>query len=161
MNQLTFHTGTFAGETIRTTAGGYASVYDIMRVAGVGRNSTLAWDELKHKLPAAHSSKYFKFAGRGQRDTPVINGHGLVRLLFLLPGKKARLFVAESAETLVRFIGGDETLVQSIRYNREISETDPSSVQAFMADNIQVSRRNRDENIPPPYEVRNAHVEFP
>lgn len=82
MNQLTFKDGTFAGETIRTTAGGYASVYDIMRVAGVGRNSTLAWDELKHKLPAAHSSKYFKFAGRGQRDTPVINGQGLVRLLF-------------------------------------------------------------------------------
>src|SRR5215217_5645230 len=43
--------------------------------------------------------KTFKFAGRGQRDTPVINRRGLMRLLFLLPGINARKFIAESAET--------------------------------------------------------------
>ena len=147
MNQLTFQTGSFAGETIRTTSDGYASIYDVMRVAGVGRTSTLAWDELKEKIPAL-DVKYFKFVGRGQRDTPVINGQGLVRLLFILPGKRARLFVAQSAETLVRYLGGDETLIQSIYRNREIAEKDPSSVQAFMADNIQHSPEH-----PPSYEV--------
>lgn len=80
--------------------------------------------------------KSFKFAGRGQRETPVISGQGLVRLLFLLPGKRARQFVAESAEVLVRHIGGDETLVDEIRRNREIGQNNPESAQAFMAVNI-------------------------
>lgn len=80
--------------------------------------------------------KTFKFSGRGQRDTPVINGPGLVRLLFLLPGVNARKFVAESAETLVRHLGGDETLIEQIHHNREIAQQNPDSAQAFMARNI-------------------------
>lgn len=144
MNQLTFHAGTFAGQTIRTTEDGYASIYDVMKVAGVGRDPTHTWNDLKQRFRSASGTseisqievKSFKFAGRGQRDTPVINGTGLVRLLFLLPGAKARQFVTESAETLVRFIGGDETLVADIHRNREIGQTNPQSAQAFMAVNI-------------------------
>ena len=146
MNQLTFQTGSFAGETIRTTSDGYASIYDVMRVAGVGRTSTLAWDELKSRFFQFENTsdtsnsrplvKAFKFPGRGQRDTPVVSGQGLVRLLFLLPGKRARQFVAESAEVLVRHIGGDESLVEEIRRNREIGQTNPQSAQAFMSANI-------------------------
>ncbi len=144
---LTFEDGTFAGQTIRVTEDGYASIYDIMRVAGVGRDPFHAWNDLKDKLrPASVTSgtsktpgptvKYYKFTGRGQRDTPVINGAGLVRLLMLLPGPKARQFVAESAETLVRFIGGDESLVAEIHRNREIAQGNSNSVQSFMRSNI-------------------------
>jgi len=148
MNQLTFGDGTFAGKTIRTTSDGYASIYDVMRVAGVGRDPFNVWTELKEKClqlgvtsegtsdSRQHTVKTFKFSGRGQRDTPVINGPGLVRLLFLLPGVNARKFVAESAETLVRHLGGDETLIEQIRHNREIAQQNPDSAQAFMARNI-------------------------
>lgn len=147
MDKLTFNNGTFAGKTIRTTSDGYASVYDIIRVAGVGRDPFNVWTELKERcLPPGVTSgtsesrqtavKTFKFSGRGQRDTPVINGQGLVRLLFLLPGASARKFVAESAEVLVRHLGGDETLVEEIRRNREIATQNPDSVQAHFARNI-------------------------
>lgn len=150
MNQLTFHAGSFAGETIRTTEDGYASIYDVMKIAGVGRDAPTTWSELKSKLPQPGVTtgvtsdplnprplvKSFKFPGRGQRDTPVVSGQGLVRLLFLLPGKRARQFVAESAETLVRHIGGDETLVEEIRRNRALAVKDPNSAQAFMAVNV-------------------------
>ena len=147
MNQLTFGDGTFAGKTIRTTSDGYASIYDVMRVAGVGDEPTNTWNRLKTMFLADPSTsgtsdsrqtavKTFKFSGRGQRDTPVINGPGLVRLLFLLPGVNARKFVAESAETLVRHLGGDETLVEQIRHNREIAQQNQDSAQAFMAQNI-------------------------
>jgi len=37
---------------------------------------------------------------------------------------------------LVRHIGGDESLVEEIRRNREIGQTNPQSAQAFMAANI-------------------------
>jgi len=147
MDKLTFNNGTFAGKTIRTTTDGYASIYDIMRVAGVGNDPSTAWKDLKPKFhdPQVTSGtsdsrqtavKMFKFSGRGQRDTPVINGPGVVRLLFLLPGANARQFVAESAEILVRHLGGDETLVGQIRHNREIAQQNPDSAQAFMAANI-------------------------
>ncbi len=69
-------------------------------------------------------------------DTPVINGQGLIKLLFHLPGKKARAFVAEAAEKLVRFLGGDETLIAEIHRNRLVATADPNSIQAFMADNV-------------------------
>jgi hypothetical protein len=146
MNQLTFQSGSFAGQTIRTTSDGYASIYDVMRVAGVGKEPTHVWNAVKERFCTLGNSsstsdsrpltKNFKFPGRGQRDTPVVSGQGLVRLLFLLPGKRARQFVAESAEVLVRHIGGDETLVEEIHRNREIGQTNPQSTQAFMAVNI-------------------------
>ena len=44
--------------------------------------------------------------------------------------------MAESAETLVRFIGGDESLVGEVRRNREVAISEPNSTQAFMAANI-------------------------
>ena len=51
MNQLTFNEGTFVGKTIRTTSDGYASIYDVMKVAGVGSNVITAWKDLKTRLP--------------------------------------------------------------------------------------------------------------
>jgi hypothetical protein len=147
-NELTFSDGTFAGQKIRVTEDGYASIYDIMKVAGVGDEPTNTWNKLKMRFLDPQSTsrtsgngnptvKSFKFTGRGQRDTPVINGAGLVRLLFLLPGIKARQFVAESAETLVRYIGGDESLIEEIRRNRETALVNPSSAQSFMRKNIE------------------------
>jgi len=145
MNQLTFQTGSFAGETIRTTSDGYASIYDVMRVAGVGRTSTLAWDELKSRFFQFENTsdtsnsrplvKSFKFPGRGQRDTPVVSGQGLVRLLFLLPGKRARQFVAESAELLVRHIGGDESLTDDT-----VSETESVLEVAMVGNGFETNR---------------------
>lgn len=84
---LTFNTdGEFAGQTIRVTPDKYASIYDVMKVAGVGREPTHTWNDIKSKSPAILTSvKYHKFPGRGQRDTPVIHGQGLVKLLFQVP----------------------------------------------------------------------------
>ncbi len=76
-NELTFSDGTFAGQKIRVTDDGYASIYDVMKVAGVGRDPSTAWSELKHKLPpfvgtsrtSEHGNptvKSFKFTGRGK-----------------------------------------------------------------------------------------------
>ncbi len=59
-----------------------------------------------------------------------------MKLLFHLPGPKARQFVAESADTLVRFLGGDETLVEEIHQNRTIAQTNVNSVQHFMANHV-------------------------
>ena len=132
MNQLTFGDGTFAGKTIRTTSDGYGSIYDIMRVAGVGTDPTNVWKNLKpHFLDSGTTDsrqptvKTFKFAGRGQRDTPVINRRGLMRLLFLLPGINARKFIAESAETQQTPVNV-ESVMDDVEMMDEPVETDDS-----------------------------------
>lgn len=53
----------------------------------------------------------FKFKGPGQRDTNVVDIRGLVTILNLMPGKRAAEFRAKSADILVRYLGGDETLI--------------------------------------------------
>ena len=88
------------------------------------REPTNTWNKLKSRF-CSPTTKAVKFKGRGQRDTPVINGPGIVRLLFLLPGPRARLFASESAETLIRYIGGDETLIAEIYKNKEIAQRHP------------------------------------
>lgn len=53
-----------------------------------------------------------------------------------MPGPKARAFVAEAADTLVRYLGGDETLIAEIHQNRTIAQTNETSMQHFMANNV-------------------------
>lgn len=129
--QLSFAEGTFVGKVIRTTSDHYASVYDVIRVAGVGREPAHVWNDLKTQIDDTNK-KMFKFSGQGQRDTPVLNGKGVVKLLFLLPGTKARQFVAEGAEVLVRFLGGDATLIEELKANGDIASRNPESLQGFM-----------------------------
>ena len=61
----------------------------------------------------------FKFPGRGQRNTPITDARGMVTILNLLPGRSAAAFRAASADVMVRFLGGDPTLVSEIKRNAE------------------------------------------
>ena len=65
----------------------------------------------------------FKFPGSGQKDTPVTNARGVVVIMNLLSGEKAAKFRLASADIIVRYLGGDETLIGEIRRNQEIQET--------------------------------------
>lgn len=130
MSLFTLDQGTFAGQTIRVTPDQYASIYDVIKVASGVKNPHDTWSTVQTRVSDMPSPsirptsalctpppsgqrdenqppmiKTYKFLGRGQQDTPVINGMGLVKLLFHLPGPKARTFVAEAADTLVRFLG--------------------------------------------------------
>lgn len=92
MSILTLDQGTFAGQTIRITPDHYASIYDVIKVAGVGSNPYTVWTDIKMKIsdfqttsilptsafatpPASGQTsseevpmiKTYKFTGRGQR----------------------------------------------------------------------------------------------
>ena len=56
----------------------------------------------------------FKFAGRGQRITPVANARGIVEITMLLPGHQAARVRRQAAELLVRYLGGDLALVDEV-----------------------------------------------
>lgn len=112
--QVDFTEGTFAGEYIRVTEDHYVSVYDIMRVAGVGQSPSHVWNRVKHHIDESEI-KMYRFPGRGQRLTPVVTEKAVIKLLFNLPGKRARHFVAGASDFLVRFIGGDESLIERLQ----------------------------------------------
>jgi len=83
--------------------------------------------------------------GARQRDTPVADARGLVTILNLLPGKKAAEFRAKSADIIVRYLGGDETLIQEIKDIRELQEelrnAEPEHPARIFGDTIERERQ--------------------
>ena len=64
----------------------------------------------------------FRFPGKGQRSTKVTDARGVVEIIMLLPGRHAALVRRQAAELLVRYLGGDLTLVAEICRNRGLQE---------------------------------------
>ena len=67
----------------------------------------------------------FKFAGQGQRPTPVSDARGIVRIIMLLPCRAAAPIRAKAADVLVRYMGGDPSLIPEITENRSVQERLP------------------------------------
>ena len=72
---------------------------------------------------------HLKFPGRGQRDTPVADLPTIIEIIFLLPGKTAARVRSEAAKLLVRYVGGDMSLVQEVcqmaHVQKLLGETEP------------------------------------
>ena len=66
------------------------------------------------------SCTYFKFPGRGQRDTPVTNAEGITQIIMLLPGRAAAIARQSAVNVVVRYLGGDTSLVREIMANRDM-----------------------------------------
>ena len=57
---------------------------------------------------------YFRFPGRGQRETSVVDVKGIVEIVMLLPGRHAARVRRQAAELLCRYLGGDLALVDEV-----------------------------------------------
>ena len=64
----------------------------------------------------------FKFPGRGQQLTPVTCVRGAVLIVMLLPGRAAAPVRKEAAPTLVRYLGGDISMVDEIARNHLVQQ---------------------------------------
>jgi hypothetical protein len=70
---------------------------------------------VKERYPeVAQNLGLFKFPGRRQRETPVANIRGAVELVLLLPGHHAARIRRQAASLLVRYLGGDGSLVDEV-----------------------------------------------
>ena len=65
----------------------------------------------------ARQISYFKFKGRGSRDTPVTDVSTILTIIMNLPGKMAQGYRRKFSTILVRVLGGDETLHEQIEAN--------------------------------------------
>ena len=82
--------------------------------AKTGKTKTNAGNSLdcvKERYPeVSRNLRNFRFPGRGQRDTPVVDVRGIVEIVMLLPGRHAARVRRQAAELLCRYLGGDLAL---------------------------------------------------
>ena len=102
------------------------SVLDVIAVIrGSPRSSVYTtWKRLKESYPEVLTAcKDHHFQGIGEwQPTPVATASGIVRIIMVLPGKAAAGLREAAADLLVRYLGGDTTLIGEIYRNRQVQE---------------------------------------
>lgn len=84
--------------------------------AQILRRMLETYAELKEKIDQ------FRFPGQGQRETPVTDVRGMVEIIMLLPGVQAARIRRTAAEILVRYLGGDLTIIDEVVAFRNYQE---------------------------------------
>jgi len=104
------------------------SVYDLIACITGLANPRNVWLALQNSHPeAVQDLDSFKFQGKGQQDTPVVGARGAVQIIMLLPGRAAAEFRKEAAGVIVRYLGGDLSLVEEVAANHLAQATLPDS----------------------------------
>ena len=105
------------------------SVFDV--ISAIKRCSSnaasVSWKRLNEAHPETTTFCHtynFRSDGRGS-PTPVTTASGIARIIMLLPGKAAAGLRKTASDLLVRYLGGDTTLVEEIYGNRQIQEQLP------------------------------------
>ena len=93
----------------------------------------------------------FKFGGRGQRDTPVTDAPGIVQIVMVLPGRAADTIRKQAASVLVRYLGGDMSMIDEIAANHlrqsELADDDPARLFGQHVESDRVKRAREDLTI--------------
>ena len=94
----------------------------------------------------------FRFGGRGQRDTPVTDARGAIELIMVLPGRAAAIARQSAANVVVRYLGGDASLVREIMMNKQIqAQLEPEHPASIFGQSVPAST---------PYETHRAQLEM-
>ena len=107
------------------------SVLDVISVIKGCNNGAarVVWKRLNDAHPETLqfcNTYNFHPDGRGS-PTPVTTASGIARIIMLLPGKAAAGLRETASDLLVRYLGGDTTLVEEIYGNRQIQEQLPQN----------------------------------
>ena len=86
-------------------------------------NSSVTFSRLCQKFPEVTTGcSDFKFRGKGQKFIPVTNAKGAVLIINALPGRTATRLRIEWAGVIVRYLGGDLSLIEEVAHNRNVQE---------------------------------------
>jgi hypothetical protein len=101
----------FENDSIRTTSDGKVSVFDFIRVVGGQKGERKVWERLVKQYPeVVHFCHDFKFLGKGQRNTPIVDRQGVLQILGLLPGIVGKKYRQEAAKIVLAFYQAPESL---------------------------------------------------
>ena len=126
------------------------SVLDVISaVTGDSNNASHIHSRLQEQFPEVQSgSTNFKFPGRGQRETPITTVQGAVTIVMLLPGRAAAHVRKQAASTLVRYLGGDLSMVDEIARNhlaqQELDEDEPARLFGQQVESDAIKRKREE-----------------
>ena len=144
-SQLKFD-GIFQGREseIRITSNKMISVFDFIKVVGGQIHPYSTWKRIldEHKDEVCAFCANLKFPGAGQKMTPVVNVQGMVKLLFWLPGESAKQFRSKSAETMIRYLGGDLTLIDEIKHIDQVHQANPNNIAQIFRNEVNNNNNN-------------------
>jgi hypothetical protein len=63
------------------------------------------------------SNNLYKFPGKYQKSTPVVDALGVVNIINLIPGPKAAIFRIKNADIILNHLGADLNLINKIKRN--------------------------------------------
>ena len=104
-------------------ANGLVSIYDVIRAVTGHELITIrkTWQRLTEFYPELQTIctlQKFRTNGRGgNQESPATDAKGIVKVLMALPGAAAAGFRHKAATTIVRYIGGDVSLIQEVMDN--------------------------------------------
>ena len=110
----------------RENSQGQISIIDVI-VALTGKNQKWAAQDVSRMLKRYPELQqhvaYFKFPGRGQRDTPVADLATMTEIVLLIPGFKAIFARVEASKLILRLIKGEpqesDFMLQQILFHNE------------------------------------------
>lgn len=142
----------FKGKSVRVTPDKKVSVHDVIRVVSGVQKAWYTLSTITDKHPeVAQKLADFQFPGQGSRPTPVTDVEGMLYIINLLPGKHAAAFRAGGAKLLVRFLGGDETLVDEVQAiaNHHASGASQGTVGQLFHERAQEQVQEQVQALPP------------
>ena len=110
------------------------------------------FQRLKEDYPEVGSDwSNFRFAGRGQRDTPIADARGIVEVIMVLPGRAAGQVRKAAADVMVRYLGGDPSLVDEVAANRlrqeDLDADDPARLFGQTMESEALKRKREEVTI--------------
>ena len=104
----------------------YLSIRDmIMCVCGKdNRRAVETWHRMSenNKDQLSHSLSVYKFPGQGQSEQPVITFRAAIKLVMMLPGKRAQHYRVKFSEIISRYLDGDISLCDEIKNNQSVGK---------------------------------------
>lgn len=99
---------------IRVTDDGRFSVFDVIKLCGQ-KSQREVWKRIQAQYKEVVTKcDGFKFAGRGQQDTPVANRENILYIIGLLPGAIGKAYREESAKVFLQYLDASPELAESI-----------------------------------------------
>ena len=127
------------------------SVYDVLQVVtgSSASNACNVFSRVSEAFPEVLTNcSNFKFSGRGQRETPVAEARTIVEIIMVLPGRAAAQVRRAAASVMVRYLGGDLSLVEeiaTIRLKQEDMDADEPARLFGQAVESEAVKRKREE----------------
>ena len=151
----------FDASRIRKTSGEPArvSVYDVFQHAfGIGaRNASRTFNRMLEDSPELREEVNplwinFKFPGRRQRETPVTDARGILRIVMLLPCRAAAPVKAKICERLLNYLGASRDLASAAPQSEALPQESGLQGLAELTD-ADVSRVRKTNETPPKVSV--------